>query len=71
MQVPFYSPVREYHVRKAEFDHAVQNVFESGDFILGKDVAAFEEEAAKWLGAKYAVGVASGSDALVICSDIL
>ncbi len=71
MQVPFYTPVREYHAHKAEFDHAVQNVFESGDFILGDDVAAFENEAASWLGAKYAVGVASGSDALVIGSDIL
>jgi len=71
MQVPFYTPVREYHARKAEFDHAVQNVFESGDFILGEDVAAFEKETASWLGAKYAVGVASGSDALVIGSDIL
>ena len=71
MQVPFYTPVREYHARKAEFDHAVQQVFESGDFILGEDVAAFEKEAASWLGAKYAVGVASGSDALVIGSDIL
>ena len=71
MQVPFYTPVREYHARKDEFDRAVQNVFESGDFILGEDVAAFEKEAAMWLGAKYAVGVASGSDALVIGSDIL
>ncbi len=71
MQVPFYTPVREYHARKAKFDHAVQQVFESGDFILGEDVAAFEKEAASWLGAKYAVGVASGSDALVIGSDIL
>ena len=71
MQVPFYTPVREYHARKAEFDHAVQQVFESGDFILGEDVAAFEKEAASWLGAKYAVGVASGSDALIIGSDIL
>ena len=71
MQVPFYTPVREYHARKAEFDHAVQQVFESGDFILGEDVAAFEKEAASWLGVKYAVGVASGSDALIIGSDIL
>ena len=71
MKVAFYTPVREYHARKAEFDHAVQQVFESGDFILGEDVTAFEKEAASWLGVKYAVGVASGSDALVIGSDIL
>jgi dTDP-4-amino-4,6-dideoxygalactose transaminase len=71
MKVPFYTSVREYHARKAEFNNAVQNVFERGDFILGADVPAFEEEAAKWLGIRYAVGVASGSDALVLGSDIL
>jgi dTDP-4-amino-4,6-dideoxygalactose transaminase len=42
-----------------------------GDFILGSEVAEFEKEAAAFLGAKYAVGVASGSDALVIGADIL
>ncbi len=71
MHVPFYTSVREYHARKEEFDSAVQGLFERGDFILGKDVAAFEEEAAHWLGVKYAAGVASGSDALVLGADIL
>jgi dTDP-4-amino-4,6-dideoxygalactose transaminase len=42
-----------------------------GDFILGGEVTEFEREAAGFLGAKYAVGVASGSDALVLGADIL
>lgn len=71
MQVPFYSSTREYLARKPEFDQAVQDVMVRGDFILGGDVAEFEREAAAWLGAKYAVGLASGSDALVLASDIL
>lgn len=71
MNVPFYTSTREYHARKAEFDSAVIGVMERGDFILGEEVAAFEHEAAEFLGACYAVGVASGSDALVIGSDIL
>jgi len=71
MNVPFYTSTREYQVRKAEFDAAVSGVMERGDFILGEDVAAFENEAAEFLGARYAVGVASGSDALVIGADIL
>ena len=71
MQVPFYSSTREYQARKAEFDQAVQGVMARGDFILGGEVAEFEREAAAWLGAKYAVGLASGSDALVLASDIL
>ena len=71
MQVPFYSSTREYQARKAEFDQAVQGVMARGDFILGGEVAEFEREAAAWLGSKYAVGLASGSDALVLASDIL
>lgn len=71
MNVPFYTSTREYQARKAEFDAAVQGVMERGDFILGSEVTAFEAEAAEFLGARYAVGVASGSDALVIGSDIL
>lgn len=71
MHIPFYSSTREYHAHKQEFDAAVQGVMERGDFILGGEVAEFEREAAAWLGAKYAVGLASGSDALVLGSDIL
>ena len=71
MNVPFYASTREYQSRKAEFDDAVSGVMARGDFILGSEVAEFEREAAAFLGAKYAVGVASGSDALVIGADIL
>lgn len=45
---------------------AVQRVMKSGQFILGPEVAAFENEAAKYLGAKHAIGCNSGTDALVI-----
>jgi len=71
MNIPFYTSTREYHDHKDEFDAAVQGVMERGDFILGSEVTEFEKEAAAWLGVKYAVGVASGSDALVLGSDIL
>lgn len=71
MTVPFYTSTREYSARKEEFDSAVRSVMERGDFILGSEVAEFEREAAAWLGVKYAVAVASGSDALVIAADIL
>ncbi len=71
MQVPFYTSVREYQLHKLEFDAAIRAVLERGDFILGEDVARFEEEAAAFLGARFAVGVASGSDALVLGADIL
>lgn len=71
MHVPFYSSTREYQARKEEFDAAVRGVMERGDFILGGEVAEFERETSAWLGSKYAVGLASGSDALVLASDIL
>ena len=71
MNVPFYDSTREYRARKDEFDAAVGGVMARGDFILGGEVAEFEKEAAAWLGARYAVGVASGSDALVLAADIL
>jgi UDP-2-acetamido-2-deoxy-ribo-hexuluronate aminotransferase len=69
--IPFYDSTREYRERKAEFDAAVQSVMSRGDFILGGEVAEFEKEAAAFLGARHAVGVASGSDALVLGADIL
>ncbi len=71
MNVPFYTSTREYAVLKNEFDDAVQKVFEKGDFILGNSVSEFEKEAAQYSGVSYAVGVANGSDALVIASDIM
>lgn len=71
MIVPFYSSVREYESRSQEFDAAVQRVMRQGDFILGSEVAKFEEEAAAFLGVKYALGVASGTDALTLAADVL
>jgi dTDP-4-amino-4,6-dideoxygalactose transaminase len=47
-------------------NEAFQNVLRSGQFIMGPMVHAFETEVAKYLGAKYAIGVNSGTDALVI-----
>lgn len=71
MKVPFYDATREYTIYKKEFDEAIAEVISSGAFILGKQVGEFEEMIKTYTGAKYAVGVANGSDALVIASDIL
>lgn len=45
---------------------AVERVLRSGRYILGPEVEAFEREAAAWLGVEHAIGVNSGTDALVI-----
>jgi dTDP-4-amino-4,6-dideoxygalactose transaminase len=56
----------EYHDIKDEIDEAVHRVLDSGHFILGEEVEAFEEEVAGTLGVRHAIGVASGSDALLL-----
>ena len=71
MTVPFYTSVREYHNRKEEFDKAISAVLEKGDFILGGAEKELEQEIASYSKARYGVGVANGSDALVLCSDAL
>lgn len=49
-----------------ELESAIKRVLRSGQFVLGPEVAAFEREAAEYLGVKHAVGLNSGTDALVI-----
>jgi dTDP-4-amino-4,6-dideoxygalactose transaminase len=53
-----------YQAHKAEIDAAVQRVLESGHYILGREVEAFEAEFAAYVGVRYAIGVANGTDAL-------
>jgi dTDP-3-amino-3,4,6-trideoxy-alpha-D-glucose transaminase len=50
---------------------AIDGVLESADFILGPNVDAFEREAAGYLGVRDAIGVANGTDALVLVLDAL
>src|SRR3990172_1651529 len=66
MKIPLLDLVAQYHSIKDEMDAAVLGVLESGRFILGPNVSALEQEIAAYLGVKHAIGVASGTDALVI-----
>src|SRR3989339_607778 len=66
MKVPLLDLKPQYHSLKKELDEAVSKVIESQYFILGPEVKAMEEEIAKMLNAKFAVGVSSGTDALLI-----
>ena len=56
----------QYHSIKEEMDKAVLDVLESGYFILGPNVSKLEQEIAQYVGVKHAVGVASGTDALLL-----
>jgi dTDP-4-amino-4,6-dideoxygalactose transaminase len=64
MSVPMSDMRAEYYTLKPEIDAAIQRVIESGNFIMGEEPEAFEEEFAAYCGARYAVGVGSGSAAL-------
>jgi dTDP-4-amino-4,6-dideoxygalactose transaminase len=64
MRIPLIDLKAQYRAIKPELDHAIQAVLELGQFILGPEVEAFERELAAYCGVAYAVGVASGTDAL-------
>jgi len=66
MKVPLLDLKVQYQSLKKELDEAVLKTAESQYFILGPEVKKFEEEVAKFLGAKKAIGVSSGTDALLI-----
>jgi dTDP-4-amino-4,6-dideoxygalactose transaminase len=56
----------QYQSIKDEIDAAVHATLESGHFILGPVVTKFEESIAEYLGVRHAIGLASGTDALVL-----
>ena len=64
MQVPFYGHVRQYHNIKAEIDDKIQEVLESGQYVLGPMLKKFEGEMREYFGSKYAIGVGNGTDAI-------
>jgi dTDP-4-amino-4,6-dideoxygalactose transaminase len=66
MRVPLLDLKPQYLSLKKEIDEAVSKVIESQYFILGPEVGEMECELAGYLKAKYAVGVSSGTDALLI-----
>jgi len=66
MQLPVANPRASYLAHKEEIDSAVRNVVESGWYILGQEVAAFEEDFAAYIGVPFCSGVASGTDALQV-----
>ncbi|WP_460287680.1 DegT/DnrJ/EryC1/StrS family aminotransferase [Clostridium sp. CTA-7] len=71
MKVGFYTSQREYEEKMAEFNEAMINSIKNGVKTLGEDVIAFEKEVQDFAKVKHAMGVASGTDALVITADIL
>jgi dTDP-4-amino-4,6-dideoxygalactose transaminase len=65
-RIPLVDVGAQYAPLVPRLKEAFAQVLESGRFILGPNVKAFEEEAAAYLGVPHAVGVANGTDALVL-----
>lgn len=66
MIIPFIDLKREYDFLRKDITKVLLSVVKRGNFILGEEVAAFENEWAKYIGVKYAVVVANGTDALFL-----
>lgn len=66
MALPLFDTGAQLHEVREEVNRAIAGVVESGRFILGPEVEAFEREFAAYLGVRHAVGVANGTDAITI-----
>ncbi|HXG64525.1 MAG TPA: DegT/DnrJ/EryC1/StrS family aminotransferase [Blastocatellia bacterium] len=64
MKVPFGDLRLQYDSMRDEIDAAVRGVLERGWFVLGREVESFEREFAAYVGARHAVGVGSGTEAI-------
>ena len=66
MAVPLTDVKAQYAPLLPELKERISAVLEDGQFILGPNVRAFEQEAADYLGVEHTVGVANGTDALLL-----
>jgi dTDP-4-amino-4,6-dideoxygalactose transaminase len=66
VHVPLLDLKPQYHSLRSEIDAAIERVVGSQGFIMGPEVEALESEVASYVGVPYAVGCASGTDALLL-----
>jgi len=64
--IPLVDLKAQYNSIKTEIDNAIQRVLDNTSFIMGDELKKFEEEFALFCNTKYAIGVANGSDALIL-----
>ena len=71
MKIPLIDVKAQYGPLIPQLKQAFADVLEDGQFVFGPNVAAFEQEAAEYLGVPETVGVANGTDALVLVLDAM
>jgi dTDP-4-amino-4,6-dideoxygalactose transaminase len=64
--IPLALPVAQFQAHEAEISAAVKRVMAGGSYILGAELEQFETAFASFCGAKHAIGVGSGTDALTL-----
>jgi dTDP-4-amino-4,6-dideoxygalactose transaminase len=64
--IPLASPLAQYRAHHAPIQAAITRVLEGGSYILGAEVESFERDFAGYCGVEHAVGVGSGTDALIL-----
>ena len=64
--IPFTNLSAHYQALRHDIDGAISRTMQSGHFVLGEQVKSFEEEFARFIGVRYCVGVASGTDAITL-----
>jgi dTDP-4-amino-4,6-dideoxygalactose transaminase len=64
--IPWASPLAQYRAHQAPIHEAINRVLDSGTYILGTEVQSFERAFANFCGSDHAVGVGSGTDALIL-----
>jgi dTDP-4-amino-4,6-dideoxygalactose transaminase len=69
--IPLVDVKAQYAPLIPQLQDAFARALENGRFIFGPEVEAFEREAAEYLGVQQAIGVANGTDALVLALDAL
>jgi dTDP-4-amino-4,6-dideoxygalactose transaminase len=69
--IPWASPLAQYRAHQAPIQSAINRVLDSGNYILGPEVASFERAFAEFCGVEHGVGVGSGTDALILALKVL
>ena len=64
--IKFFDLTKQYQNVGKEIEESVKGVLSSGKYILGENVKSFEENFANYIGTKYCIGVANGTDALTL-----
>jgi dTDP-4-amino-4,6-dideoxygalactose transaminase len=64
--IPWTSPLAQYRAHQEAIRAAITRVLDSGGYILGEEVESFERAFASYCGVAHAVGVGSGTDALIL-----